>query len=245
MVNKTAIGILCVVVFSSLGVGILIGMQLGGTTDGPVPTTPTTAAATDTPVDDQQAGDGSAATATPAGAATERHTSIPPRQFDEGAIESHLVRIVNEERTSRNGTELSTGGTTAASVSDMASNHSAAMANSGGLSHEIDGDGTASRYRQKDLYERCKFKSPEGSYISQPDEEFELIGSTYAGTAYEDGGSTQFNGDEQAVARAIVDGWTESSTYGERLHVRGPTRMGVGVEVASDGAVFATVNVCA
>jgi len=115
----------------------------------------------------------------------------------------------------------------------------------GSAAHKVDGVSTTNRYRNHDLYERCKFKSPEGSYIATPDEKFELVGTTYAGTHYQADGGERFNGDERAVARAIVDDWNESATYGERLLTRGPTRMGIGVEVTSTGKAYATVDVCA
>lgn len=246
MVNKTAIGILGVVVVASLGVGVLIGMQLGGGADGSAVTNPTTADEPETPVNGATNGDDETpATEAPDEGQTEQRTPIPARQFDEAEIASHVAQFVNEERERQNRTELGTGDRTATRVSRMAGNHSVAMANAGRVAHEVDGDDTASRYTRNGLFERCKFKSAEGSYISQPDEEFELLGTTYAGQAYDDNGSEQFNGDERSVARAIVDDWNESSTDSERLAVEGPTRMGVGVEVTNEGQAFATVAVCA
>lgn len=248
MVNKVAVGVLAMVVVASLGVGILIGMQLGGGggASAPAATAPTTDGGTETPASQQSnGGDAATATATPAEEQIERHTEIPARQFDEEEIAAHVARFANEEREAQNRTRLSTGDATATRVSAMASNHSVAMADHGDTAHNIDGLTTTARYKDNDLFERCKFKSPEGSYISTPDEKFELIGQTYAGTEYRDDGETRFNADEEDVARAIVDEWNESSTYSDRLLVRGPTRMGVGVEVTSEGTAYATIDVCA
>ena len=245
MVNKTAVGLLAVVVFASLGVGILVGMQLGGGVDSPTTATSPSDRSTATSTVDGPGQDETGATATATENPTERHTSIPARQFDETKVASAVAAYVNEERQKRNLTTFITGDATAKDVSKMASDHSVAMADYGSAAHEVDGVSTRERYKDDGLFDRCKFKSPEGSYISQPDEEFELIATTYAGTSYEDDGSKRFNGDEQAVARAIVDDWLQNSTYTERLLIRGPTRMGVGVEVTSTGKVFATVDVCA
>lgn len=245
MVNKTAIGILGVVVMSSLGVGVLIGMQLGGGTNAPVTTSPAGDGGTATPASDQTSDEGDDESATPSESTNERQTTIPARQFDEEEIANHVAEFVNQERETQNRTGLSTGGATATSVSRMASNHSVAMANHGSAAHTVDGVSTTKRYRNHDLYDRCKFKSHEGSYIDTPDEKFELVGATYAGTHFQADGGEQFNGDERAVARDIVDSWNESETYSERLLVRGPTRMGVGVEVTSTGKAYATVDVCA
>lgn len=244
MVNKTAIGILGVVVMASLGVGVLIGMQLGGGTSAPVATSPAVDGETATPANDQT-NDGGDEAATPSESTNERQTTIPARQFDEQEIANHVAEFVNEERKAQNRTRLATGDATATRVSRMASNHSVAMADHGSAAHKVDGVSTTKRYRNHDLYERCKYKSPEGSYIATPDEKFELVGTTYAGTHYEADGQERFNGDERAVARAIVDNWNESGTYSERLLTRGPTRMGVGVEVTSTGKTYATVDVCA
>ncbi|MCU4800821.1 CAP domain-containing protein [Halobacteria archaeon HArc-gm2] len=243
MVNKTAIGILGVVVMASLGVGVLIGMQLGGGTSAPVTTSPAADGGTATTTSDQTSGDDGAAT--PSESTSERQTTIPARQFDEAEIANHIAKFVNQEREAQNRTQLGTGDATATRVSRMASNHSVAMANHGSAAHKVDGVSTTNRYRNHDLYERCKFKSHEGSYIDTPDEKFELVGTTYAGTHYQADGQERFNGDERAVARAIVDNWNESSTYSDRLLVGGPTRMGVGVEVTSTGKAYATVDVCA
>lgn len=245
MVNKTAVGLLGVVVVASLGVGILIGMQLGASGDAATNVSPSTTGATETPAGDEPDSTSSTGTATPAENPTEQRTAIPARQFDEREIAVHVAAFVNQERVNRDRSELTTDDATATRVSAMAANHSVAMADAGSVSHDADGTSTTGRYKNHELFERCKFKSPEGSYIRQPDEKFELIGMTHAGSHYQDDGKERFNGDEEAVARAIVDDWTESSTYSERLLVKGPTRMGVGIEVTDGGKVFATLDVCA
>jgi len=131
MVNKTAIGILGVVVVASLGVGVLIGMQLGGGTGSPVSTSPADGGRTATPASDQTDDGGGDGTATPSESTNERQTTIPARQFDEEEIANHVAEFVNEERETQNRTRLATGDATATRVSRMASNHSVAMADHG------------------------------------------------------------------------------------------------------------------
>jgi len=131
MVNKTAIGILGVVVVASLGVGVLIGMQLGGGTGSPVSTSPADGGGTATPASDQTDDGGGDGTATPSESTNERQTTIPARQFDEEEIANHVAEFVNEERETQNRTRLATGDATATRVSRMASNHSVAMADHG------------------------------------------------------------------------------------------------------------------
>lgn len=245
MVNKTAIGMLGVIIVASLGVGIVIGMQLGTGDAAPDTASPTEAGESEMPAGDETESDSPESTATPTENPSEQRTPIPARQFDEEEIAFHVAQFVNEERENRNESPLDTDDATAVRVSAMASNHSVAMADHGSAEHEVNGESTASRYKRNELYDRCKFKSSEGSYIRQPDEKFELIGTTYAGVTYDDGGEERFNDDERSVARALVDAWNESSTYSERMLVEEPTRMGVGVEVTSDGTVYATVDVCA
>ena len=251
MVNKTAVGLLGVIVVASLGVGILIGMQLGGgAVDAGTDASPSQDAVTETPASAEP--NSTAATeapptetATPAESHAEQRTTVPARQFDESEIADHVATFINQERRNQDRSRLKVGDGTAESVALMAGNHSVAMADAGTVAHEIDGVSTAGRYKRNELFERCKFKSPEGSYISTPDEEFELIGQTVAGRHYRDDGAEQFNGDERAVARALVDAWNESAEYRERLLVPGPTRIGVGIEVTQGGKVYATADVCA
>lgn len=243
MVNKSAVGLLAVVIVASLGVGVMVGMQLGANGGGDVTAAGGQSAdgSTATPAGN---GDGTTAT-TASGPSAEQRTTIPARQFDEEEIANYVAQFFNQEREGRGFEQLSTDGTTADQVAAMASDHSTAMANLGETTHEIDGVGTSGRYRNNDLFDRCKFKSPEGSYIRQPDSGFESIGLTYAGTQYEDDGQTKFNADERAVARAIVGDWMQSSNDRNRVLINGPTVLGVGVEVTDGGRVFVTANVCA
>ena len=248
MVNKAAVGVLGVIVVVSLGVGTLIGMQIGGTADAPAAGPDQPSANGGSPDSDASSdggtptADGTAGTdATP----TEQRTTIPARQFEESKIAGYVATYVNDYREEHGRQRLSTSDNTVEKVAAMARNHSVAMANAGRVDHEIDGVDTSRRYGKADLQDRCKFKAPDASYVRYPDSDFESIGSTAAGQHYQDGDETRFNGNESAVARAVVDEWIDSPAYRERLLINGPSRLGVGVEVASGGTAYVTANVCA
>lgn len=247
MVNKTAVGLLGVIVVASLGFGILIGMQLGGGSAS-APSAGPTDESTQTSPGEANASSANA-TATPSDGTAEQGTAIPARQFNDGEIANYVVQFVNEERRGSGREELSTGGSTAEKVQRMADNHSTAMADAGEAAHEIDGVATHQRYENYGLADRCSFTDEDGGFVWDPGQRqfadgFEAVGSTVAGHEYQGANGTQFNGDEQAVARAIVDGWVSDSDVRERLVRKGPTLVGVGVEVTKDGAVYATANVC-
>lgn len=246
MANKVVLGVLLVIIGASFGVGTLVGMQIGGGVDAPADDAPTSDEPTEAPA---AGGDGAGSSSTdvdetPTSTSGEQRTTVPPRQFDEAEIARYVVQFVNDERTERDLEELTTGGSTAESVRAMAHAHSVAMADEGEATHDVDGVDTAGRYKNDGLYDRCKFEAVDGNYIRQPNADFESLGLTKAGQHYEADGETQFNGDERAVARTIVDGWMESSEYSERVLIEGPSLVGVGVEVTDAGTVFVTADVC-
>lgn len=262
MVNKTVLGISIVVLVAALGVGVVVGMQLGGPAatpqDGP-------AEQTDTGGDDRDAGEESTSTATPTNESavtetgtetatpdstatpqqTEREPYVPAQYYDEAEIQQFVVEFVNERRQNRQLDAMSATGTTANQLSSMARGHSVAMAEEGRTLHEIDGVDSADRYRRNNLYESCKFQAAGKSYIRYPEGgNFEAIGKTVAGHVYTDDGQERFNGGEREVAQAIVENWFESRTYRDRLTYQNAERMGVGINVTEQGDVYATANIC-
>lgn len=243
-------GILGIIVVASLGVGTLIGMQIAGggdTAETPADST-NDQQSTSTPdgtTGNEAANNGTAANGTQANG-TDRETAIPAREFSESAVADYVAKFVNEERAEQGVQRLTLGGATSAEVKAMAKNHSARMASAGTVAHQVnDGPKTHQRYRQADLFERCWYRANEGSYISEPDEAFEAVGSSVAGQVYQENGNSTFNADERAVARDIAEDWLASDTYRERLLEEEPSRLGVGVVVTDKGAVYATANVCA
>ena len=254
MVNKGIIVVGIIVLLSAVGVGTLIGMQIGG--DGPAPAVGDGGAPdepTQTPTGNDN--DGTAATETPTSEdepdATETETEqtpIPPWEFNGNNVSEYIEQFINEERQAEGLEPLELSGTTSKELDDLALDHSAGMATAGRAVHEIDGVSSADRYRKNDLYDTCVYKSERGSYVVKPDNpernQFEAVGRVVAGQTYTVDGEERFLEDDRAVARAIVDDWLASNIYRDRLLLPGIERLGVGATIANTGEVYASANVC-
>lgn len=259
MVNKSALAVLGVIVLVSMGLGILIGLQIdnapgvvdggsggNGSDDGPTPIpVSTTAAATPTPTPTPTS------TATPTTASgsmtTERpaRTTVSYRRFDPSLISREVKFLINQRRRSLGLSELQSTGTTPSRLDEMAKSHSVAMANEGVVSHTVNGVTSAQRYRNQGLFDTCRFESGSDSFILNPTEsKFEVITLEVAGRAYTDGGQTEFAANETAVAQQIVETWFEQVRFRERLTYENAAHIGIGIEVTQDGSVYATGNVC-
>jgi len=251
MVNKAFLSLAAVVLFAVFGTGVFVGMQVGGFGDdgpgGPTGTeagqqgTPT-AAATATP-----SSDGDSTSDSPASDDTDEQRAgpepIPPREFTERNISTTIVANINDARESAGLEPLSTTGSTAEDVGQMATSHSNNMADVGRVRHTIDEDTSADRYRQYDLYDTCRFQVE--SYIENAeDNDLEVIGQTYAGQEYPDNGTQRFNANDTAVADALTEDWLSSPVFRDRLTYENAGRIGVGVTVTNTGVVYATVTVC-
>ena len=245
MVNKAFLSLAAVVLFAVFGTGVFVGMQVGGVTGDSPAAGPQ---ATDTPAQSD-----SPATATPdsASASTpdssdddvaERET-VPPREFNDGNISAAIVENINDAREAEGLETLSASGTTAEDVRQMASSHSDAMAEAGLVRHTIDGETSRDRYERNDLYDTCEFQVE--SYIENADNNgLEVVGRTYAGQEYPEGGTQAFNENDTAVATALTDDWLSTQLFRDRLLVPNADRVGVGVTITSTGSVYATVNLC-
>jgi uncharacterized protein YkwD len=262
MVNKAIVGILVLIVLTSLGVGVLIGTQLGGdggasevqsgeTSDGSASgddaegtATATTTNGTATATGTNSTATATSSTATPTATPTPTPTTTPYREFDTAAIERDIVAAVNSERSDRGLDTYETDTTTAGRVQQMARYHSQAMADEQSLSYTAGGNTTAERYEEAELFARCRYQDPETGDIIDPDNDFQSLGKTFAGKEYDDGGATRFNENESQVAQAIVDDWFASSTYRTALVDRGPTIIGVGVTITDGGEVYASAAIC-
>lgn len=169
---------------------------------------------------------------------------MPARLFNETEIANYVVQFINEERTAEGLEPLETDGNTADQLQAMAQSHSEAMASTGDVAYTINNVSSADRYRNYGLYEQCKINR-DNNYVIYPDDaSFEAVAQTVAGQTYNDGGQEQFNEDERAVARAIVDEWLAFRTYDDRLAYPESRRLGIGVVVTQDSKVFVTANVC-
>lgn len=235
MVNNYLLVLAAVVLVAVFGVGVLVGTQ--------VDTAPLTGPTADT---ETPTADGPAATATPEddGDSVEARTEVPPSSFDEATIATRIAELLNERRAEAGVTELSTTGRTADTLQSMASNHSDAMAAAGEVTHTIDGADSYDRYQANGLDDQCSFSEAGSSLETPTRDRFEAVGSTVAGQSYLEDGQQRFNGNESAVATALVDHWLSTLPYENRMTLDGAQRVGVGVTVTDDGRVYATVNIC-
>lgn len=255
MVNKAALGVLGVIVLVSMGVGVLIGMQLGNPasadpTDGngsngnatPLPgeTTNTQTTFPSSPPTETNPDGGPNPTVTVDG-----RTTVSYRRFDELKIARRVKERINERRKAAGLKELLTSGNTVSDLDRMARSHSIAMADAGQVRHNIDGNSSADRYRAYDLFSSCTFPNEEDTYvIDATGNRLETIGSTVAGRAYGTASNPKFNENEDEVAEDIVSKWWDNPIEGDRLRWVNAQRVGVGVEVTQDGSVYATANLC-
>jgi len=186
---------------------------------------------------------------------TESPTAAPPatrtpmliRRFEAREIESEIRRLVNEWREEQGLLRFALpDGRLVADLNAMARSHSVAMADVGEVAHTIDNRSSTDRYHEFDLYWNCRFKRANHDYIVSPERNrLEVLAQTYAGRAYTTaGGETEYNADETAVARDVVETWTSDPTFRERLSYRNVTRLGVGIETTRDNEVYVTGNLC-
>ena len=260
MVNKAIVGILVLIVLTSLGVGVLIGTQLGGggdvpgaqdgaTGDGTAPESEAQGTATTTETNGTvatatlttTATANATATATPTTTATPTPTATPSRELDAEAIEREIVAAVNRERTDRGLDAFETDTTTAGRVQQMARYHSRAMAEEQSRSYNVDGNTTAQRYEEAELFARCRYQDPDTGDIIDPDNDFQSLGKT---SVYDDDGTTRVHENESQAAQTIVDDWFDSATYRTPLVENGVSIVGIGVTITDDGAVYASAAIC-
>ena len=213
----------------------------------PLPVTPTpTVTPTATPTATATATSTATATATPT---ARRRTAVPLRAFSERRIEVLVVEALNQWRAGEGLEPLEGNGTTARRLREMARGHSVGMADKAEVTHVVDGNASADRYENHDLFRLCKWKAagrdaivdPGNNGYQETDNAFEAIGRTYAGREYGDG---QFNGDERAVANAVVEQWQSDLYFPRRLLLPNATHVGVGAEITQSGEVYVTADVC-
>lgn len=225
----------------------------GSPTATPRPSTPTatpTRAATATPT--PTAVPTPTPTTTPPPTATssptpvQTRTSMLPRRFDEGAIETELRRLLNEWRESRGLPRFShEDGSLVAELNAMAAEHSVAMADVDRLDHVIDNRSSADRYRDHDLYWNCGFEADDGEYLVTPEgNRLEVLAKTYAGVTYETANGTDYNANETAVAEDVFDFLMANDVSRDKLAERNATRIGIGIEITRKNEVYVAGNLC-
>ncbi|WP_436923104.1 CAP domain-containing protein [Halosimplex amylolyticum] len=184
-------------------------------------------------------------TPTPTATPTPALTDVPAESFDEEEVERLVGEYINDRRADRGLDRLELEGGRVDSLVEMARGHSVRMADIDEAIHRIDGQNSADRYHENGLYERCRWSAPDGnSLVTADDNALEAVGRTVAGEPYRVDGERRFNGDESAVADAIVDGWWNTSTYRPRLVRPNATQVGVGVDITRRGDVFVTADFC-
>lgn len=246
MVNKAALSVLGVIVLVSMGIGVLIGMQIGGGgADTTGASTPAAGASTDQGPTGTDGSGPAARTTIPGGEMEteqppEGEQTIPPRQFEHGEIRAEIKALINQRRDNRDLSQLITEGQIVTRVDAMARSHSIAMADEARVSHSIDGNTSQDRYRQANLFDTCQFQSDPGTYVVDARyNRLEVIDHVVAGRTHEG----EFLATEEEVARAIVSDWF-SATSRDRLLYENAKQIGVGVEVTDTGDVYATGNLC-
>jgi hypothetical protein len=252
MVNKAALGVLGVIVLVSMGVGVLIGMQLGGpasagaidgnASDGGATTdegaTPTRTPFPESPPTAAGPG-GSEPTITAVG-----RTTVSYRRFDERRIAAEIKAEINERRRSAGLKAFVTDGSTVSNLDRMARSHSVAMADAGVVRNYLEDNSSADRYEAFNLFGTCSFPNAEDTFIvDATGNRLEVIGTTVAGRAY-DRDDPKFNENESQVAEQLVSEWWSDPPNRDRLSWVNAGRIGTGVEVTQDGSVYATVNLC-
>jgi len=219
------------------------------TQTGTVTAAPTTATGVPTPTGTPES------TVSPTATPTATRTPMLVRRFEVAKIESNVRRLVNEWREERGLSEFALPeGRLVVDLNAMARSHSVAMANAGEITHTIDNSSSADRYHEFDLYWNCRFKRANHAYIVSPDRNrLEVLAHTYAGRAYATGNGTDtetgngeidYNANETAVARDIVETWTSDPDFRERLSYPNATRLGIGIETTRDNEVYVTGNLC-
>lgn len=243
MVNKAALAVVGVVVIGVVGVGMLVGTVLDGG-DGPASNDNDDGGA------EGPAGNGTATqtaanvTTTPVGEDDDARTPILPRRFDSGLIAENVTRLINEERANRSLDSLDTTGETANSLTTMAEGHSQDMADAGYVLHNVSGTDTSQRYRENDLFETCKYSDQSNVYNPDNTDRFEVIDVGAIGQYHQVDGNETFIENESHAATVIVDEWMDDDDAREDLMVAAFNRMGVGVEITRNNAVYVTVNLC-
>ncbi|MBO4246604.1 hypothetical protein IL252_02090 [Halomicrobium sp. IBSBa] len=253
MVNKAIVGILVLIVLTSLGVGVLIGTQLGGGDATAVPDTDASDgsatggggdATTSTATASNETATAVESTETATATATPVQTTVPAREFDSEAIEREVLAAINEKRTERELETFRNDTTTWQRLQTMVRSHSQAMAQERSVTFSAGGNSSSDRYENAGLYGRCQYQDPETGDIIQPSNSFQAVGSTVAGQSYQEDGQRRFNGNESQVATTLVENWFDSSTYRPSLINRGVELLAVGVTVTDDGTVYAATAIC-
>jgi uncharacterized protein YkwD len=164
-------------------------------------------------------------------------TEIFKPKFDPTKIENLIYQFTNEQRT-RNGLAALAND---ASLASIARSHSKDMAANGYLAH-VNLDGKDASDRAASAGYSCYKKY--GIYYT--DGVAENIAQDWLFTSYmTEWIYTLYNWHtEESLARSIVEEWMESPGHRQRILTSTYDRIGIGVGIANNDAVYSTQNFC-
>lgn len=235
--NKGALFVVALFTVMSMGIGALVGAELGAVGPTASPTTGVTA----TPAT-ADGGGGEVPAATTSSTPTATPTAIPtvaPDEFDRATIEREIRSAINAERQSRGLQPLDHAG----EVRQMNRFHSEQMADQRYVSYVAGGFTVDERRERFGLSGHCRVTNDANTAILDG-REVETVGRTVAGRPYTREGDRHVDRDESAVASAVADQWLNDDEARAKLLLANADAVGVGAVVAGDGAVYVTVTLC-
>lgn len=155
-------------------------------------------------------------------------------------VENHFLNLLNEERSKKGLSKLSTNET----IQNLAYEHSLNMANHGYVGHRVppDNKNISTRYRQAGLVPQCNIN------VSGTDKHY--IGAEAVYMVYVSKPMKHHYSNESIIvdsnkdlAKAFFDGWINSDTYKEIMLLEDTDQIGLGI--ANNGTKFyGTLNLC-
>lgn len=236
MASKAALLVVVLVAVAAMGVGALVGSELGGPSSSATPSPTTTAAGG--PGGSGQTGAGGTPTASSSSTSSPRPT-VAPASFNRSAIEIAVHARVNEEREARGLQPLSRFDVAV----EMARFHSENMAEQGFVAHAAGGYSTEERYKRYDIYDHCRLADDSQTGVREG-RALEAVTRTVAGRSYERDGERRYHRTESAVADAVVDRWLDDEEARKRLFFGNAEKVGIGVVVDDDGGTYSTLDLC-
>jgi uncharacterized protein YkwD len=162
-----------------------------------------------------------------------------PDETVDGANETRIERLVHEEineRRSQRGLSRLSYDTELAAIAD---GHSADMARRDYFAHVgPDGEDFADRYEAAGY--RCRVSTGDNRYTTGGEN---LAQSWWQRPIAADGGRVYYDS-ERALADGIVDQWMNSTGHRENILTPYWDNEGIGVDITSEGKVYATQNFC-
>jgi len=244
MVNKAALGVIGVIVVTTLGGGLVLGTLMddnpGGDdesgAEGPGDDgtgTPSTAAPTAEP-----------ATGTAADDDGRTQTPIHPGAFGSAAVAENVTETINQARSEENLSPLAFDGEVARGLHELAESHSNDMADVGYVSRTVAGTNVTERYRDNGVFETCKYSDGVNVYDPANTDDYAVLADGTIGDHYRSGDNETFVANESQAARLIVTDVLEDDELRGRLLNEHFERAGVGVAITRTNRVYVTVALC-